>query len=338
MTEMSRASQERVQRIKSIEQIRGLAGLERLPGLSAQEIALSRPNGHWVALDSGDAVSARCSLWWTRTPHQGSHRLGLIGHYAALNPAAGVKLLEAAERELKVHGCTLAVGPMDGSTWRGYRFVTDRGEAPPFLLEPDNPPEWPALFQQRGFQPLAEYFSSATTTFAFEDPKAARAEHRLVSLGVSLRPLALDDFEGELQRVYQLVVLSFAGGFLYQPLAFEEFHEQFLPLKGWLSHGLSLIAMHEGQHVGLVLVLPDLLQNRSARQAKTAIIKTLAIHPDRQYAGLGSWLAAAAHRAAGELGYQRVIHALMHSGNRSLNISGRYGQPFRRYTLFSKVL
>jgi hypothetical protein len=38
------------------------------------------------------------------------------------------------------------------------------------------------------------------------------------------------------------------------------------------------------------------------------------------------------------MGFTRVIHALMHAGNRSLGISSRFGEPFRRYTLYAASL
>ena len=65
---------------------------------------------------------------------------------------------------------------------------------------------------------------------------------------------------------------------------------------------------------------------------------TLAVVPDRRYAGLGRLMTQQTHRNARQLGYRRVIHALMHESNTSFNISARYGQPFRRYTLFAKSL
>jgi hypothetical protein len=33
-----------------------------------------------------------------------------------------------------------------------------------------------------------------------------------------------------------------------------------------------------------------------------------------------------------------VIHALMHESNNSLNLSGHYARPFRRYALFARDL
>ena len=40
----------------------------------------------------------------------------------------------------------MAVGPMDGSTWRRYRFITERGAEPAFFLETYNPDVWPLNF------------------------------------------------------------------------------------------------------------------------------------------------------------------------------------------------
>jgi len=67
-------------------------------------------------------------------------------------------------------------------------------------------------------------------------------------------------------------------------------------------------------------------------------LKTFAVLPGRAYAGLGNVLVAHSHRIARALGYRRAIHALMYEGNNSLIISNRFSRPFRRYTLFAKVL
>ena len=70
----------------------------------------------------------------------------------------------------------------------------------------------------------------------------------------------------------------------------------------------------------------------------TVVMKTLAVLPGRSYAGLGSHLVRRNQTMASELGYQRVVHALMHTGNPSRGISRRYGNTIRRYTLFARML
>jgi hypothetical protein len=90
--------------------------------------------------------------------------------------------------------------------------------------------------------------------------------------------------------------------------------------------------------VGVLFAVPDLLQPTRGEPIDTAIIKTLVISSMRSYAGLGSYLAYESHRRARQLGYKRVIHALMHDSSKSHSISARYGQIMRRYTLFAKAL
>ena len=104
--------------------------------LANDERRTHRPDAHIIVFGAGDRLGARCSLWWTGPPPLEHHRLGVIGHYAADDDGAARRLLDAAAGRLAEAGCTLAVGPMDGNTWRRYRFIVERGAEPPFFLEP----------------------------------------------------------------------------------------------------------------------------------------------------------------------------------------------------------
>src|SRR5689334_5383125 len=106
---------------------------------------------------------ARCSCWWS-TGHtlntdriEHVERVGIIGHYFADDADAGTRVLNDACAQLAAHGCTIAVGPMDGNTWRSYRLVIERGSEPPFFLEPDTPDAWVSHFTAAGFDTLANY-------------------------------------------------------------------------------------------------------------------------------------------------------------------------------------
>lgn len=309
-----------------------------LPTFNPDDVAHHQADAHRVVAGAHGRDAARCSLWWRNTPTLKGQRLGLIGHFATTDAEAGGRLLNEACAELAARGCTLAVGPMDGSTWRSYRFVTEAGSEPAFFLEPWNLAAWPEHFVAAGFTPLANYYSAVTDRLDYEDPKARLAEQRLVALGVELRPLDSSHWESELREVYRITTACFQGGFLYQPLPEAEFFEQYPQLQPVVRSELILFAMHQGRAVGFVFNLPDLLQARHGRAVDTVILKTLAVLPDRAYAGLGRWLTQQTHRVARQLGYRRVIHALMHESNVSLNISARYGRTFRRYTLFSRPL
>jgi L-amino acid N-acyltransferase YncA len=294
-------------------------------------------DAHWQVVRGG-TVAAQCSLWWTDAPKLPGHTVGVIGHYAAEDAAASGRLLDHACDELGARGCTTAIGPMDGTTWRRYRLLTDRGGEPPFFLEPDNPDEWPDYFLAAGFQPFARYFSALCDDLARTDPRMARVEARMERAGVRIRRLEPARFEAELAAIHALSLVSFQDNLLYSSISLSAFVEQYRPLAAILRPEMVLLAEKEGALAGFVFALPDLLQARRGQPVDTAIVKTAAVLPGREFAGLGGLLVARAHVAAAALGYRRAIHALMHESNESRSLSAHYGRPFRGYTLYARPL
>ena len=125
-----------------------------LPEFDAVTLVRQRVDLHLMVKTPDGTPVARTSLWWKDSPAVAGSKLGCIGHFAAVDAAAATAVLDAACGELAAQGCTLAVGPMDGNTWRRYRFITERGEERPFLMEPDNPDEWPRFWAESGFEVL----------------------------------------------------------------------------------------------------------------------------------------------------------------------------------------
>lgn len=320
------------------------ADLERRPSpsdpLRLEPTALSRdaPDAHWMLPDESGALRARCSLWWTHAPTLLGNRVGLIGHYAAGDAAAGALLLERACRELAARGCSVAVGPMDGSTWRRYRLVTERGSEPAFFLEPDNPDDWPDHFLAVGFQAIAHYVSAVNTDLSRGDPRVGQVAARLSAQGIRIRPFDPRHAEEDLRRIYAVSAVSFRNNFLYTPIAEAEFLAHCRVVLPVLRPELVLIAETADEAVGFIFAVPDLAQAERGRPIDTVIIKTLAVLPDRTHAGLGTLLLDACQGSASRLGYGRAIHALMHEQNASRNLSRRFARPIRRYALFGKAL
>jgi GNAT superfamily N-acetyltransferase len=307
----------------------------QLPAFDVESIARHGVDEHLILLDDDGAPIARASLWWKDVPVLPKQRLGVVGHYASRGAEPAAAILAGACQRLREHGCTLAVGPMDGNTWRRYRWLTERGSEAPFLLEPDNPNDWPGQWEAAGFGSLASYFSALNTDLAYEDAQVGRAGERLHREGVRIRTLNPERFEDELRLIYGLSIGSFGSNYLYTPLPEEAFLAQYLAVRERTRPELVLLAELEGQPVGFVFCIPDWLRGPAT---DTVIVKTLAVLPGRRSAGLGTWLLARAQMVARELGYRRVIHALMHESNNSLNLSARYAKIFRRYTLYSHAL
>jgi GNAT superfamily N-acetyltransferase len=227
---------------------------------------------------------------------------------------------------------------MNGNTWRPYRFVTDPGTEPPFFLEPTNPPEWPAWWRTAGFEPLAEYYSSATDDLTTRDPRLTDAAARMAAAGISIRPLDSAQFEEDLARIYDVSIVSFQDNYLYTPLPRENFFTQYRAIQKRVKPELVLLAEQAAKPVGYVFAVPDYAQAQRGEPITTVIVKTLAVLPARANAGLGALLLGRVHEAAQSLGFTRAIHALMHETNKSRNLSARYARTVRRYTLFAKRL
>jgi len=328
---------------EALPEVKASAGVAMI---DARELQRQAPDLHLLALDTtGDpngVLRARCSCWWTEAPPIAGERVGTIGHYAASDADAGAWLIERACRRLQDAGCTLAIAPMDGNTWRRYRFVIERGDEATFFLEPDQPDSWPDHFVACGFGELATYTSALTTDLAQADPRLQSAAARLASRGVSIRsfesPAAPARVEADLRRIYALSRVSFASNYLYTPIDEAEFIEQYRSVLPMVRPELVLLAEREGELVGFLFALPDLLQQRRTGSTDTIIIKTVAVAPGAASAGLGSVLVGQVQQQAQALGYRRAIHALMHERNVSQNISRRYARPIRRYALFSRAL
>ena len=310
---------------------------EHLPSPDAMAPVSERPDARVFVVDDGGKVAAHLALWWNNVPPHPDHRLGVAGGFAARDEDSSVALLDAACGYLAGQGCTLAVGPMNGNTWSGYRFVDESGERPPFLLEPRNPSSYPAWWRAAGFGRLSSYSSSVMELDGSEAVPSALKE-RIIRSGISIRALDPDRYEEELATIHEISLRSFANNFLYTPLEKESFIGSYRKVKPHVDPQLVRIAERNGVPCGFVFGVPDL--EASARGGHAAVIvKTLAVDPASRSAGLGSLLVDELHRIARDKGYTEAIHALQHESNTSLKITGRHeGRAFRRYVLFSKDL
>jgi GNAT superfamily N-acetyltransferase len=308
-----------------------------LPRFNPMDFETQHADIHVSALSESGEVRARCSLWWNHVPTYERHRVGVIGHYAAASDDAATALLASAQQRLRVTECTFAIGPMNGNTWRSYRFVTGRGEEPPFFLEPANPPEWPAQFERAGFSSLVSYFSALNSDLSRPDPRLDALEKKVAEAGIVLRS-ANADLRRELKNIYAVSKISFRQNFLYTEIPEAEFVAMYEPVLPMARPELVLIAERRGQCVGYLFAIPDFAQKARGAEVDTFIVKTVSILPQPELRGLGTLLVARAQQLGREMGFRRCIHALMFENNVSLNISRHYAAVMRKYTLYSRDL
>lgn len=307
-------------------------------GFDAPRIEAERADQHFAALDNDYRVRARCSIWWRETARINGSNTGAVGHYAATDSAYGKSVIEHALRELKDRGCGIAVGPLDGSTWRRYRFITERGDAKPFFLEPDNPDEWPQHFLDAGFAPLTHYVSEINPDIAHRQPELGSLRRKFAELGVRIDAVRVDDPVDDMAGIYRVASESFRNAFLYTPLDIDSYCRMYEPLLESVDPRLMLAARHDGEVVGFIVAPPDFLQLDYQHNMDAIVLKTVAVLPRMEYSGLGRVLIVDLLKNAIAMGFTTAISALMHVENRSQEISSACAGPMRAYTLFARAL
>ena len=280
----------------------------------------------------------QCTLWWRTVPELPGERVGLLGEFHAGDPKAAQQVLERACTVLLDKGCTLAVGPMDGSTWHNYRFIVDQGSAPVFFLEPRHPAAYPGYFRQQGFSEFARYSSRLQDGLILQDPRLPGVARRMQGLGVVIRTLETTRMDQELRSIHGVATRAFRKNFLYTPIPIGMFQELYAPLFAIADPELVLLACHEQEVIGFVFGIPDHLATGNGRPITTLIVKTLAVVPGRRYAGLGKLPWARLCESASRKGYVQAINALMHDRGDSVNLSSRHARLMRSYALFAKRL
>jgi GNAT superfamily N-acetyltransferase len=296
-----------------------------------------RPDARIYLTNEDGRIIAAAALWWRDTPLFNEQRIGTIGGFVALDQESSGILLDHACASLRQTGCQIAVGPMNGNTWRRHRYVVSTETRGPFLLEPRNPAQYPIWWSHAGFSELSHYSSSMIDLDGRRVVSPAM-KARLEDSGIVIRKMDPCRFEEELKLIHALSLKSFSANFLYTPLTEEDFLEAYVKVRDHVEPDFVRIAERAGTPCGFVFAIRD-LEAQSRGEKPALIVKTLAVDPTSRSAGLGSLLVDEVHSAAFEKGYVESIHALEHESNTSRKITGRYGgRVFRNYVLFSKSL
>lgn len=299
---------------------------------------LDSPDASWVCFDNANKVIGHFSIWYCETPLVNGKTTGFIGHYYAKDAVVSKQLLSLASRLLALLGCQIAIGPVDGNTWRNYRFVSGTSDTPRFIMEPQNPMDYPGHFISAGFNVIATYSSSILDVKTdFVDPDSTQSSVSKDVADVTIRPIDLQNFERELLDIYGIACDAFSDNFLYSEISEVEFLARYKPLLPLVVPDLILIAEYDQQPVGFVMAVPDPANSNCT--VKTAVVKTIGRIQDDRFHGLGKRLMTECHTRADKLGFTNLIHALYKDDNSSSAYSTIHdAQVFRQYAVYGKTL
>lgn len=286
-------------------------------------------------VEKDDWFIARAALYKNPDLVYNNLSTACVGNYECIkDPAASKLLLEAIFDDARQYGAEYILGPMNGSTWDDYRFSRNHA-IPPFFMEPHHHLYYNDQFTNAGFESIADYISSSADCSNFTERGSEGAE-RLASGELLMRPVQLDAFEEELEKLYHFCKVAFASNYFYTPIDAESFKEKYRQAKAIIKpEFFQICTTRTGEIVGFMFCADDLYHP----QEKILIIKTVARNPDPAYTGLGTLLANKVYGIAAEKGYQKIIHAFMHLKNASVVLSGKFaGTASNNYSLYGKSL
>ncbi len=279
--------------------------------------------------------------------------IGMIGFFEALSNSEAVKkLLEESIAVLRGMGAGEIIGPIDGDTWHRYRFNAGPFDTAPFMMEPYNPPYYPALWENNGFRLLSSYYSKHIPDFSPVLEKTEKFLRRAEKSGFTFRNFRKDDFEGEMKIFYDLSRAIFADNYLYTDIPFGEFLNMYSGIRSILDPSLiSFVQDKRGKYAGFVFSLPDYFKALSAMDGKAGLIanmkfilnksgadtlniKTLGVLSECRGSGLAMALVHKAYASGLAAGFKKANLCLIRDGNASGRIDLGAGFVCRKYFLY----
>ena len=185
---------------------------------------------------------------------------GFFGFYESTDsPEVAAALLSAARKWVFDRGAVQLLGPMNPSTNYECGMLVDGFDSSPMVMMTYNPRYYPALMEGAGLRKAKDLNAFVSTEAKVELEKIGRvADRKLARNGVTVRPINMKDFDGEVERLWGVYnsVLKRNWGFV--PMTRDEFLLLGKELKQILKPELVLIGEAEGKAIGFALAVPDI--------------------------------------------------------------------------------
>ena len=310
----------------------------------SQKIMIERPLEIVIFNDESNIVIGSLYLWHNRPDYNGrkTSYIGNVNIYEKYRKDEE-QLFNKIFEELKKEGIETIIGPLNGTTWNTYRYVTEKGNGRPFLLEPWNEDYSVSLFEKLDFKHLAGYISTVMEGMNSDGRKNLNKKIEKLKKFDYYEDIRVESAENKdlltvLNKVYDLTVEAFKNNFLYSELEREIFLKMYLSYEDKIIKKFFKMLYLKDELIGYVFGIPDYTELGYKGKIDTIILKTIAVSPEYNGKGMGYILINSLVEEAEKEGYENVIYALMHESNVSKNIGLLLGNMLRKYTLFIKEL
>jgi len=188
-------------------------------------------------------------------------------------------LLKKATEWVSARGAEFIRGPVNPSTNYECGTLVEGFESSPMVMMTYNPRYYPKLLEKAGLRKIKDLHSWINTPDGTDLDKIGRvADRALKRHGVTVRPVNLKDFQGEVARIWDVYNAAWEKNWGFIPMTREEFFLQGKEMKQILKPEMVLIGESAGRMIGFALALPDVnvaLKPANGKLLPTGLIKIL---------------------------------------------------------------
>ncbi len=258
-----------------------------------------------------------------------------IGAYECIDDDfVAAELLTSAVDLCKDLGAKNIIGPMHGSTWNRYRFKTSNKDNS-FFLDVNNPEYYNKQFLQSGFSEIGQYCSNLDADLKCDSEQLASFKLHFEKKGAIVRNIDMNNLEQELYSIADFCNHAFANNFLFSPIKPKLFVSKYMALGALMDPKFIWIVEDDKAEIHSVCFV---VKDVTDPTGKTLIIKTVATKIGSPFRGISTYLCRSLIQLAKNLGYERIVHALIKVDNLSMQASAKFGNTYCKYSLYGKSL
>jgi GNAT superfamily N-acetyltransferase len=267
-------------------------------------------------------------------------------------------LLEKAVNWVKSKGMEIIYGPASFTANDEYGLLIEGFDLPPVVMMSYNPPYYPKLIEQYGFQKARDLMAYFMTDDKPIPERIVKISKRIQQRKeIQLRTIDMKQLEGEVKIIMALYnkVLENIWGFV--PLTDAEINYLVAHLKKIVEPGLVIFAEIDHKPVGFIISLPDInqalikLNGRLlpvgifkllwySRQINRIRVISMGVLPEYRKWGIETLLYIKTIQKGMQLGYKGAELSFVLEDNSMMNRAARSlgAALYKRYRIYKKTI
>lgn len=199
---------------------------------------------------------------------------GFFGFFESIDDAEVARALLARARQWVFdRGATFLRGPANPSTNYECGLLIDGFDSSPMIMMTYNPRYYAGLMEQAGLKKVKDLNAYVNKAAGTDIERIGRvADRKLAKSGVSVRPINMKDFNGEVGRIWEVYNAAWERNWGFVPMTREEFFLMGKEMKQILKPEAVLVGEVGGKMIGFALALPDV--NFALKQAGGSLLPT----------------------------------------------------------------